>query len=671
MATPGRKGRSWFKPDDYRETYAALSNSHWRLRPLETDFALGGLPLQCPQRARVLACAHRQIVMIHEQSGMSSHGRPRFLGMSERQSVILVLAVLGAAAALLIVPGVFTVDEANHLAWLVSLRSGRLTLPGTDALPGSSELLFFDPVPDVRPGARASSVVPPLYGLFALPFSLAGWTGLFLLNLTAWLVTIGLVRAAARRAGASQPAAWIGALAFALAGFSLEYAVGVWPHALAACLSLSAFVAALHAAERDRVRWAYAAGLLAGVAAGVRYQHIVTAGLIGLALLTDPMRRIRKAIAYAAGVALPLALYAVVNSLRAGILNPVSKGRGYVTLSGLAPSASPWDPLRSFAAYVLDFSMQRHTPLWEQMGGRWSNTGALMVLSAVKKALLQSAPWVLMVMVAIGAAWLRGQPASPARRVLRSAGIVMAGVLLLFAFAGTNRQDGWCHNPRYLFDLIPLAALALALLVERTGMRWRPLAVGAAAGGLGALVPLTFSPDSAVRQFALMYVPLLLAVASVVLFVVARGRPRVHRWLAPAMGVLLGWASAVHLGDDLPAARALRLTNLNKLSSVAALLPDVPVALIAQRAVALGPLLLERDVVIASTWPDHGRDAPALVEAFQRAGRRVFVLPDVPKDELAAISAGRLVRPVGGADSLFVEIGPRRPTTPAAQAPQP
>jgi len=597
--------------------------------------------------------------MSHESSWMSSHGAPRF---TERQSVILVLAVLGAVAALLIVPGVFTVDENNHLAWVVSLRAGRLTLPGTEALPRSSELLFFDPVPEQRAGARASSVVPPLYALFALPFSLAGWTGLFLLNLAAWLVTIALVRAAARRAGASQPAAWVGALAFALAGFSLEYAVGVWPHALAACLSLAAFVAALEAAERDRLRWAYAAGLLAGLAAGVRYQHIVTAGLLGLALLTDPVRRARKAAAYAAGLALPLALSALANGLRAGIWNPASKGRGYASLPGLAPAAPPRDPLRAFGAQVLDFSMQRHIPLWRQMGGHWSDTGALMLHSAVKKALAQSAPWVLVVMAAMAAAWWPRVPASPARRVLRSAAIVVAGVLLLFAFAGTSRPDGWCYNARYFFDLIPLAALALALLVEREGVRWRPLAVGAAAGGLGAAMPLALSPTSAARQLALMYVPLVLAFVSLLLFAAARRRPRVQPWLAPAMGVLLGWAAAVHGGDDLPAARARRLENLDKLSAVAALLPDGPVALFAQRTEALGPLLLERrDLVIATTWPDHGHDAPALVEAFQRAGRRVFVLPDVPENELRALSAGRAVRPVGGADSLFVEIGPRQP----------
>jgi hypothetical protein len=351
--------------------------------------------------------------------------------------------------------------------------------------------------------------------------------------------------------------------------------------------------------------------------------------------------------------------------LRAGVLNPVSKGRGYVALRGLATSASPWDPLRAFGAYVLDFSMQRHLPMWQQIGGRWSDTGALLLLSAVKKALLQSAPWVLVVMVAMGAAWSRREPASPTRRVLRSAGIVVAGVLLLFALAGTDRPDGWCHNARYFFDLIPLAALALALLVEREGMRWRPLAAGAAAGGLGAAISLALSPASAARQLALMYVPLVLAFASVLLFAAARRRPRVQSWLAPAMGILLGWAAAVHGGDDLPAARARRLENLDKLSAVAALLPDVPAALFAQRTEALGPLLLERrDLVIASTWPDHGRDAPALVEAFQRAGRRVFVLPDVPEDELRALSAGRAVRPVGGPYSLFVEIGPRRQAAP-------
>jgi len=64
-------------------------------------------------------------------------------------------------------------------------------------------------------------------------------------------------------------------------------------------------------------------------------------------------------------------------------------------LRGLATGASPWDPLRAFGAHVLDFSMQRHIPMWQQIRRSLERHRALMLLSAVKKALLQSAPWML------------------------------------------------------------------------------------------------------------------------------------------------------------------------------------------------------------------------------------------------------------------------------------
>jgi len=68
----------------------------------------------------------RQIAMSHEPSGTANNDTPRFLGrVSERQSVILVLAVLGAVAALLIVPGVFTVDETiTWPGWCRCVRDG-------------------------------------------------------------------------------------------------------------------------------------------------------------------------------------------------------------------------------------------------------------------------------------------------------------------------------------------------------------------------------------------------------------------------------------------------------------------------------------------------------------------------------------------------------------------
>ncbi len=592
---------------------------------------------------------------------MSDETNPARPRVTERQAVLLGLAILGAMAALLMVPGVFTIDENHYLAWLVSLRAGGVTLPGTDGLPRSGELHFFDPVPLAHAHHTVAALVPPLHGPIALAFSLLGWPGLILLNLLAWLVTTGLVYAAARRAGASPGAAAVGGLGFALGGFSLEYAVGVWPHALAACLCLGCFVLALEAADRQRPWLAVWAGLLGGLATGMRYQNVVFAGLVGVVLLVGSARRVRAALAYAAGLLPPLAASAVFNGLRLGSWNPVSKGQGYMKLAAVSGHSTPAEPLRAFAAQVVDFGLQAHLPYWEQMGGRWTGTGALMLLSAVKKALLQSAPWVLPMLVAMLLAWRPHEPASPGRRILRAVAWVSGGMLLLFALAGTRRYDGWCHNARYLFELMPLAGLVLALVVERQRVPWRPLALAAAGGALLALVPLALSPAAPARQRMLMLAPLLLAGGAAAILVAGRW-PRVRPWLAPALGITLGWATAVHLGDDMAAARQLRQGNLDKLRAVSALVPEGALAIFAHQPTALGPLLLERDVIIADTAVDQGRDAPALADALLRAHRRVFaVLPNMPEAERRALLGGRQVRVVGGPDSLFVEIGPRLP----------
>ena len=580
----------------------------------------------------------------------------------ERQAVLLGLVLLGLGGALLLVPGVFTVDENNYLGWLVSLRAGSWHLPGTDALPFSRELAFFDPVASARAPGPIAGTMPPLSALFALPFTVFGWEGLFLLNLLAWLATTGLLYAAARRAGAAPPAATIGALAFALGGFSLEYAVGAWPHALAAFLCLAAFLAAWHAAENDRPTAAWLAGLLAGLAAGTRYQNVVMAAVIGLVLLVVARRRVRLGALYGLGLALPLGLSSLCNHLRAGSWNPISKGVNYIRVGGVGQAAPRWDAARAFLAQVLDFGVQPHVPYWEAMGGRWTGTGALLLLSAVKKALLQSAPWVMVVLVALVAAWWPRQPADPGRRRLRAVAVAAAAVFATFALAGTRRYDGWCHNPRYLFDLMPLFALALALIVERASLGWRPLAAGALAGVLLALVPLVLHPTSAIRQVALLYGSLAMALVAGGMFIAARWRSGARRLLAPTLGVLLGWAAAVHVGDDLRAARALRGANLDRLGAVAALLPDVPAALFAHQPVALGPLLLHRDLVIADPNVDQGRDAGQLIASLQGQGRRVFALTlGMSPAERQAILAGRLVRPVGEAGGTLVEIGPPIP----------
>jgi hypothetical protein len=271
----------------------------------------------------------------------------------------------------------------------------------------------------------------------------------------------------------------------------------------------------------------------------------------------------------------------------------------------------------------------------------------------------------MVVFVALVAAWSRHEPADGLRRRLRAIAVIACAVLVTFAAAGTRRYDGWCHNPRYLLEQVAMFAFALALIVERARLPWRALVMGALGGGVLAMGPLLLHPTSAVRQVALLYGPLAMAVVTGGLFVVVRWRPGIQRGLAPALGCLLGWAATVHVGDDLRAARALRRANLDRLGAVAALLPDGPAALFAHQPVALGPLLIERDLVIADTYLDQGADAARLIASLHRQGRRVFALTvGMSPAERQALLTGQLVRPVSGAEGALFEIERPAPGTP-------
>ena len=165
-----------------------------------------------------------------------------------------------------------------------------------DTRPAPREWLFFDAAAAFRAPGAVISFTPPLFALFALPFSVLGFHGLLLPNLLAWLGTTALILSEARRLGCTRLAVWVGGLAFALAGFSLEYAAGVWPHALSTFLCFAAFVSGLRAMESERARAAVLAGLCAGLAAGVRYQNAVLAALLAAALWLFSERRWRKAL---------------------------------------------------------------------------------------------------------------------------------------------------------------------------------------------------------------------------------------------------------------------------------------------------------------------------------------------------------------------------------------
>lgn len=583
------------------------------------------------------------------------------------RSLLAALVALGIVLTATVVPGVFIIDEDNYLVTLVGLRQGRLSVPGTEGLTPSRELRYFDPTGRTQPvtATPVVSTAPPLYAPLALSFSWAGWRGLVALNTLAFLVAAALVFAYTRRYAAAPHTPWLAVAAFALGGYSLEYAQGLWPHSLAALLVLAAVVLAARVRDGAPLAAAFAAGIGAGLAAGLRYQNAFLAAGIGLGVLLWAPRRLRSSAAFAAGLALPLGASSLVNHLRLGSWNPISKGRGYLP-SGAAAGGGDFlrDALTMGWARIVDFSVRPPLSSPEHAYLHASPaTGAYLIGPAMKKAWLQSSPWIALALLACLLAWLlhRQGPREPVRRELRSISLVVGPTLALFAAAGVGRSDGLCFNQRYFLELVPLAAVAFAWALDGVRIERPWLLAGGLIGAGGALAALgAGGSDSPLRQVLLLRLPLALAVALVGCWALAR-RPGAPRAISLAAGACLAWALGVHLGDDLPAARSLRRQNAFLNAVYARALPD-RAALIAYGGLkdAAGPLQLDRDLVILDPHNDQGETLPALLADFRRDRRRVFLVASgFPPALLQSLLRAYEARPVVERPVALLEIIPK------------
>lgn len=641
--------------------------------PSRADAPDGG---SAPEPARVI-----------EPEGAREPGGAQRLGLGGRDGVLLAgaLVVLCVALFATMVPAAFTADENNYLTTVVALREGGLTLPWTAGLSPAFELYFFDPSPGSRgvPTTPIGSTAPPLYAPLALPFSYFGWEGLVALNVLSFAAIAAAVFAYVARHASRRSSPWIAAAAFTLGGYSLEYAQGMWPQMLAAALGTAGFVLAAHAREGGRraLGAAAAAGLALGLATGVRYQNLVLAAAIGATLFLSGRRRLAACGAFAAGIALPLLACSLVNHARLGTFNPVTKGPGYANVAGMASAArSLTTPLHVFWAKVVDFS--QHPPIGGAGGAAWApepETGAFLLFGAVKKAWLQSSPWLLVALVAIAIA-LRprrerrpgapgeagatkddpGASSSAAHAIeLRAIAVPIALVLGLFAYQGFGRTDGLGFNQRYFLELVPLGAAALGLAVDRVPLRAPPLAVGAVVTGALAAAVAAMRPEAALRQLAILYAPLALAVALAGAWALSlrpegRAAAAGARLAALLLGACLSWALVVHVGDDVRTARSLRLYNRARQEMLAAVLPP-RAALVCHGHTkdAVGPLLLDRELVVLDTGYGGGRAAPKLVGELLAQRRRVFVdTTELPPRLLRNLLAEHDARPL--ADGLPV-----------------
>ena len=406
--------------------------------------------------------------------------------------LVVALLVLGIAVSVTVVPGVFVVDDNNYLINVLALRQGRFTVANTEGLSPSRELLAFDPGPWARAvdSTPVASTAPPLYALLALPFSSLGWRGLVALNTLAYLATIVMVFLYTRRYATEASTPWLAAAAFALGGFVIEYAQGVWPHALSIALCTGGIIRRRPSIEsresgdssyNGRPSLAAAAGFLLGLATGVRYQNAVILAVVAGGIALWSAHRWKALTAFVLAAAVPLAASAAINHVRLGSWNPISKGPGYLRVPLVEdPAASLFDPLVMFWARVVDFSCPAAARLvllgdlrprdWRASHDRRDAAEVAPAIGAMGDPGVDHVRGGLAALVPDAGSTSAADPTAVAGHPWDH---------VPFAFAGVRRHEGLSFNQRYLLELLPLAAVGFAWALDGLELSVRPVFVGA------------------------------------------------------------------------------------------------------------------------------------------------------------------------------------------------
>jgi hypothetical protein len=609
-----------------------------------------------------------------------------------------LLVVLGVIVSVTVVPGVFTTDDNNYLVNVLALRDGGFTVANTEGLPASQELLFFDPGSWIRAvdSTPVASTAPPLYAPLAFPFLWLRWRGLVALNTLAYLATIAMVFVYSRRYATEASTPWMAAAAFAFGGFVIEYAQGLWPHALSLALCTAGIFAAGRVID-GQPSLAAPAGFLLGLATGVRYQNAVVVAVVGAAIALwsgangpaeagdrkSPaeaghyVQKWRALTAYVLAAAVPLCASSIINHIRFESWNPISKGGdNYLRVPLLEGSAgSLLDPLVMFWARVVDFSVR--PPLLDFNWVRYDPVtgGHFMLNTTLQKSFLQSAPWAVLAFIVFIVAWMPGFGIPERRRrQLRLLSLVSLTVLAVFAFAGVSRMEGLSFNQRYLLELLPLTAVGFAWALDGLNVRFQPVLVGALWGVLLVVLILFGTPVGGgpqdllwlTRILALLKVPLVCSAALAVVWFVARSRERARPMLAGVAGLCLGWGLTLHILDDVDLSHRYRGRKRAETVALGRVLTNGS-AVFAHAASkdAVVPLLFDRDIVILDMRADDGKDAPMLIRELLGRGRKVFLLQDgAPSELLSRVRAGWEVVRIPNPGTHMVELRMPSPSSP-------
>ena len=640
---------------------------------------------------------------------------------SQRRRGLLIDGLLAVSVLvlglILLQPGVFSVDESHYLlAADAFAREGSFHIDNGYEQYRADELLFFYTlIPDAVERLGTVATVPPYHAVLAAPYlKTFGLTGLFLLNLICFAATCIAVRRLASRLHSEGHFATVAASVFMLGSFGLEYALGIWPHALSQTLiawALEAFLCARESKGRRALFLAGLSGLLASVATGVRIQNIFMLPVLLVMARWSLGCSWPLLASHLAGWVPPLIGYSLINLHRLDTPNPFTYG-ARTSLAGSVPGqfygfladhpwvllviaagcAGLWFLWRKFrwrgllpglllsAAVTLVVS-----PELRSLAGHWlsmagfhlvdtafvpadgmaatgstsNQLGQVLYGGVLKKGLLEVAPFLVLALLVV-----LGRPLQPeTSRVLKFlGGSALLSLVLLPLVASSG---GFCFNPRYLLEMLPALVVA-SLYFGLHLLTSRAVLLGGILLGVILALPTVINPgsvDAPADGCLPMLAPLLLALgllvsASIVIFCKDRWRGAVRQIACGLLGAALAYGIFIQLGVDLGRSNTVRYYAKRILEEGEQVIPGNSVLLAWEaRKDVLSPLKLERDVLIAGIGPAD-REVPGFIRSVI-AGRRVFFLQDgIPPDRWAEWSAPYRLREQERSGLVFVELTP-------------
>lgn len=609
------------------------------------------------------------------------------LSSGQKKAFLLgLICLLALAGPLLAGPQAdMTNDEGIYQLMAQSFaESGSLIVwNGYEELP-SAELVL--PFTQVYQGHLVPQY-PYLTAILNYPlYRLAGFTGLLLLNAIAYVATIGICFLTARALFRDTALALNACLILAFATYSLEYSQAAWPHALSmlfVAVSVYFAVAALVSPRpRASLALALAGGAVAGFGAGVRLDVIfVLPALVVPFIFARPWRP-WCALAACLGSVPGLAVLAATNYAKFGVFSAfayspnVSGGAGDpasylpIALIGLAFLAAAWFISRHrssvnarlgrwllLAGLAAVTSIILFVPTLQRLVFRMADGvyqllvdlrirdldfvhgglsrgpgGGMVYLASVKKALLQSCPYLVMLAVPI-AMLLRGAKHSMSFSVLLLPPAAFVASYGYFAWDG-----GTGLNLRYFVPILPftsiLAAFAWREITDGLSDSQRRISIvaGALAGGLYlALIllgpSLVWEPWTLGQQEAIfLSLPLGIAAMALTLVLWAMVRPgvRVRSAAAAVLAVGFVWSGMVAFSHDFPRAHSLRKLRAEQNQSLARFVQDDSVV-VTMEAHLFYDLLIDHRVRIVLPWRDDFAGLDALVAFYLDRDQAVYV----------------------------------------------